>query len=140
MGFTALIDVAIGLIVVYLGASLMVTVFNERLSQIRRWRQQVLAKSLERLFNGKGFAAALAATCDDDLERFVRAAARQAGATAMSIFRVHPVYAGRIAASSPAAATGRRSRLTKSRPASHAETIVCPRTGTANTNLDEPIP
>ncbi|HEY6898579.1 MAG TPA: hypothetical protein VI279_15080 [Rhodocyclaceae bacterium] len=59
MGFTAFIDVAIGLIVVYLGASLMVTVFNEWLSQYRGWRKQVLAKSLAKLFNQPGLAAAL---------------------------------------------------------------------------------
>ncbi|MCX7176349.1 MAG: hypothetical protein NT159_20985 [Proteobacteria bacterium] len=59
MGLTAFIDVAIGLIVIYLGASLMITVFNEWLSQVKEWRQQVLAKSLEQLFNGQGFAQAL---------------------------------------------------------------------------------
>lgn len=58
MGITAFIDVAIGLLVVYLAASLMVTVFNEWLSQVREWRRQVLAKSLDQLFNGGQFALA----------------------------------------------------------------------------------
>lgn len=59
MGHTAFIDVAIGLIVVYLGASLMITVFNEWLSELSEWRKQRLAKSLQQLFNGLGFAQAL---------------------------------------------------------------------------------
>jgi hypothetical protein len=64
MGFTAFIDVAIGLIVVYLAASLMVTVVNEWISQALKWRNEILAQSLQHLFNGQGF--------DDALKQFPR--------------------------------------------------------------------
>lgn len=49
MGFTALIDVAIGLTLLYLGAALFVTVANEFISQLFNLRVKQLAGDLETL-------------------------------------------------------------------------------------------
>ena len=52
MDLTALVDVAIGLIVIYLGASLFVTVLNEYVSQTLKLRGRQLARDLVSLING----------------------------------------------------------------------------------------
>jgi hypothetical protein len=52
MDLTALVDVAIGLIVIYLGTSLFVTVLNEYLSQTLKLRGRQLARDLVSLING----------------------------------------------------------------------------------------
>lgn len=49
MDLTAWIDVAIGLIVVYLGASLFVTVINEYIAQTLKLRGRDLCKSLRKV-------------------------------------------------------------------------------------------
>ena len=55
MGFTALIDVAIGLTLLYLGAALFVTVANEYIAQVFNMRANHLKESLATLFTtGKG--------------------------------------------------------------------------------------
>ncbi len=56
MDLTALVDVAIGLIVIYLGASLFVTVLNEYVSQTLKLRGRQLARDLASLINGDGRA------------------------------------------------------------------------------------
>ena len=52
MDLTALVDVAIGLIFVYLGASLFVTVANEYVGQLLSLRANMLKKNLTELING----------------------------------------------------------------------------------------
>ncbi|MEY2932797.1 MAG: hypothetical protein RL033_3546 [Pseudomonadota bacterium] len=54
MNFTALVDVAIGLTVVYLGASLFVTIFNEYLAQVLNSRGKQLCDSLALLIDDTG--------------------------------------------------------------------------------------
>jgi hypothetical protein len=56
MDLTALVDVAIGLTVTYLGASLFVTVINEYVSQTLKLRGRQLAYDLSKLINGDGNA------------------------------------------------------------------------------------
>lgn len=55
MNLTAFLDVAIGLVVIYLGASLLVTVINQWFAELGHWRRKVLQHSLNDLFNGNGF-------------------------------------------------------------------------------------
>ncbi len=54
MDLTALVDVAIGLTVIYLGTSLFVTVLNEYVSQTLKLRGRQLAGDLISLINGDG--------------------------------------------------------------------------------------
>ncbi len=49
MNITAWVDVAIGVVIVYLGASLFVTVVNEYVAQLRNLRGKQLASSLEKI-------------------------------------------------------------------------------------------
>jgi len=56
MDLTALVDVAIGLMVIYLGTSLFVTVLNEYVSQTLKLRGRQLASDLSKLINGDGNA------------------------------------------------------------------------------------
>lgn len=51
MNLTAWVDVAIGLCIVYLGASFFVTVINEYLAQLRNWRGRNLCNSLQELIS-----------------------------------------------------------------------------------------
>lgn len=51
MNFTAWLDVAIGLVLIYLGASLLVTVINEYVTQILNKRGKNLSASLQQLFD-----------------------------------------------------------------------------------------
>ena len=55
MDFTAWVDVALGLAVIYLGASLFVTTINEFAAQIRNWRGKDLQKNLGLLFGAGVF-------------------------------------------------------------------------------------
>jgi len=52
MGFTALLDTAIGLTLIFLGAALFVTVANEAISGILNKRGKVLTANLKTLFEG----------------------------------------------------------------------------------------
>jgi hypothetical protein len=54
MNLTAWVDVAIGLILVYLGASLFVTIINEYIAQALNLRGKQLCESLKTLINDKG--------------------------------------------------------------------------------------
>jgi hypothetical protein len=56
MDLTALVDVAIGLTVIYLGASLFVTALNEYVSQTLKLRGRQVAYDLSKLINGDGNA------------------------------------------------------------------------------------
>ena len=49
MSLTVVVDVAIGLVVVYLGASLFVTIINEHLAQAFKLRARTLRDSLRKL-------------------------------------------------------------------------------------------
>lgn len=60
MDFTALVDVAVGLAVVYLGASLFATVINEYLASLRNWRGEQLAEDLQQLIGDEGVRTELA--------------------------------------------------------------------------------
>lgn len=53
MDFNAVVDVAIGLTVVYLGASLFVTVLHEYIAYIGKLRGRQLARDLARLIRDK---------------------------------------------------------------------------------------
>ena len=57
MDMTGLLEVAIGMTLVYLGASLFVTIFNEYLAQILQLRGRQLARDLKMLID------------DDDLKK-----------------------------------------------------------------------
>jgi len=56
MDFTAFVDVAVGLTVIYLGTSLFVTALNEYVSQLLKLRGRQLARDLVNLINGDGQA------------------------------------------------------------------------------------
>jgi hypothetical protein len=60
MQLPALVDVAIGLTLVYLGASLFVTIINEYLAQVLSLRGRTLAKNLFQLINDQGLRDQLA--------------------------------------------------------------------------------
>ncbi|MFT6164325.1 MAG: hypothetical protein ACJA1T_000334 [Zhongshania aliphaticivorans] len=51
MNFTVWLDVAIGLVLIYLGLSLFVTIINEYIAQICSWRSKHLCASLEQLLS-----------------------------------------------------------------------------------------
>lgn len=55
MNFTTLVDVAIGLTLVYLGASLLVTVANEYIAQLLRMRARQLSADLLKLIDSTEF-------------------------------------------------------------------------------------
>jgi hypothetical protein len=59
MNFTALLDVAIGLTLVFLGTSLFVTIINEFIAQWLNLREKQLAHALNRLLGSNGIQAAL---------------------------------------------------------------------------------
>jgi hypothetical protein len=61
MNLTTLVDVAIGLSIVYLGASLFVTIVNEYLAQLLSLRARQLGKNLKKLIDGPEGIAALKA-------------------------------------------------------------------------------
>lgn len=60
MDFTALVDVGTGLTVVYLGASLFVTVLNEYIAQLFNLRGRQLAKDLQKLVSSEKIRKKLA--------------------------------------------------------------------------------
>jgi hypothetical protein len=59
MNFTAFLDTAIGLALVYLGASLFVTTLNESLARALRLRGRALAKHLGQLLEDTGISGAI---------------------------------------------------------------------------------
>jgi hypothetical protein len=59
MNFTAFLDTAIGLALVYLGASLFVTTLNESLARAFRLRGRALARHLAQLFENTGIFGAI---------------------------------------------------------------------------------
>src|SRR5262245_46275242 len=61
MDLTALVDVAIGLSLVYLGASLFVTIVNEYVAQLFKFRAKQLGSDLKALIDGQEGSTALAA-------------------------------------------------------------------------------
>src|SRR5258705_1397679 len=62
MDLTNLVDVAIGLCLVYLGASLFVTIVNEYIGQVLRLRGRQLAGDLKQLINDEGIQKRLKAS------------------------------------------------------------------------------
>jgi len=61
-GFTALLDTAIGLTLVFLGSALFVTVANEAIAGIIKKRSSVLTENLKTLFDGTGLSTLVTAS------------------------------------------------------------------------------
>lgn len=67
MGMNTVIDVAVGLILMYLLLSLVCTIVNEFIGTFLGWRARNLKNSIDRLADDEGFRSALKAWSRADL-------------------------------------------------------------------------